>query len=150
MKRSPMQINSFFVEIIIVILFFAISVSVTLQLFVTANSRAQQSSDLSVAVIKAENIAEQIKSLPSADALPKALESAKQTGSGDGLLYTIGYDKQWNPVETNPRYVVDVTMKRTKSNGGTMVVADISIHRLNNSVSKDLYTLSSAKYLPTH
>lgn len=148
MKRSTIQINSFFIEIIIVILFFAISVSVTLQLFVTANSRAQQSSDLSVAVIKAENIAEQIKSLPSADALPKELEAAKRTGSGDGLRYTIGYDKQWNPTDTNPRYAADVTMKRTKSNGGTLVVADISIHRLNNSGAKDLYKLSSAKYLP--
>jgi Tfp pilus assembly protein PilV len=148
MKRSPSQMNSFFVEIIIVILFFAISVAVTLQLFVAANNRAQQSRDLSIAVIKAENIAEQVKSLPSAEAVPKVLQTAQRIGPGNGSGYRMGYDKQWNPTVSNPRYVIDVTLEKTKSKSGTMVVADISIHRMNNSGSKGIYTLSSAKYLP--
>ncbi len=148
MKHRPVQINSFFIEMIIVILFFSISVVVTLQLFVAANNRAQQSSDLSAAVIKAENIAEQVKSLPTADALPKVLETANQSGSGDELLYTIGYDKEWNQTQSDPRYVIDVTMKKAKSDGGTMVSADISINRLHNKRTEDLYTLNSAKYLP--
>lgn len=150
MKHSGVQYNSFFIEIILVILFFSVSVAVTLQLFVAANNRAQQSSDLSVAVIKAENIAEQVKSLSTADALPKALDTAKPSGSGDTPHYSIGYDKEWNETESDPRYVVDVTMNKAKSDGGTMVIADISINRLHNSSTESLYRLNSAKYLPNH
>lgn len=150
MKHRSTQINSFFIEMIIVILFFAVSVTVTLQLFVAADNRAQHSSALSIAVIKAENIAEQVKSLSSEDALPKSLETAKQGSSGGGLCYTVGYDKQWNLTDTNPRYLVDVIMKKTKSDGGTLVLADISVNRVKNSGSEKLYTLSSAKYLSSH
>ena len=148
MKHRGVQYNSFFIEIILVILFFSISVAVTLQLFVAANSRAQQSSDLSVAVIKAENIAEQVKSLTTVDALPMTLATAKPSGSGNALQYTIGYDKEWHETKTDPCYVIDVTMNKAKSDSGTMVIADISINRLHNSSTESLYRLNSAKYLP--
>ena len=143
MKRISVQVNSFFIEIILVILFFAISVTVTLQLFVAANNRAQQSSDLSVAVIQAENIAEQVFSLSSPDQLPAALKTARQETDG---TYRIGYDKDWKQTSGDPRYVVNVSLKETPSAGGTMVGADIAVRRQNGG--KEIYRLSSAKYLP--
>lgn len=143
MKRISVQVNSFFIEIILVILFFAISVTVTLQLFVAANNRAQQSSDLSVAVIQAENIAEQVFSLSSPDQLPASLQTARQETDG---TYRIGYDKEWKQTDSDPRYVVNVALKKTPSAGGTMVGADITVRRQNGG--KEICRLSSAKYLP--
>jgi type II secretory pathway pseudopilin PulG len=149
MKRNPTQINSFFIEIILVILFFSISVAVTLQLFVTAKNRAQQSSELNVAVIKAENIAEQVKELTAEDVLPQALVSADPHGTKDSTRYRLGYDKQWNPTKSNPRYVMDVTLEKTKSVSGTIVIADIAVSRKNQNDTKGIYQLSAAKYLPS-
>lgn len=145
MKRMSVQVNGFFIEIILVILFFAISATVTLQLFVAANNRAQQSSDLSVSVIQAENIAEQVLSLTSADQVPEAL---KQAQLKNNETYLICYDKEWKQTTSEPRFVVGVTLKKTPSDGGTMVSADISIYRRQNGSQKDIYSLSSSKYLP--
>lgn len=148
MKRGSNQINSFFVEIIIVILFFAISAAVTLQLFVAANNRAQQSSDLSVAVIKAQNIAEQIKGLSSSDELPEALKAAKHTSSGGTEQFQIDYDKQWNQIQSAPHYEIDVTLTKNTAESGVLVNADILVLRCKASGENKIFTLSSAKYLP--
>lgn len=148
MKRTPIRINSFFIEMIIVIVFFTISVSVTLHLFVAANSRAQQSRDLNVAVIKAENIAEQVKALASPEALPPSLEAAAKSSLSGGVRYRIGYDKQWNVTKDDPYYTADVILEKTKSKSGTMVTADIAINRIKTGAKKDIYQLSTAKYLP--
>ena len=144
MKRIPEQINPFFVEIIFVILFFTISATATLQLCVAANNRAKQSSDLSVAVIQAENIAEQVLTLTSPDELPPALKDARQSGG----KYTIDYDKNWNPTKVDPRYEVGVILKKTDSAGGTLVRADIAVNRRQNGDSRKIYSLHSEKYLP--
>nr|WP_319489615.1 hypothetical protein [uncultured Caproiciproducens sp.] len=146
MKRISVQVNSFFIEIILVILFFAISVTVTLQLFVAANNRAQQSSDLSVSVIQAENIAEQVLSLTSSDQVPQALKTAQLKNDE---TYLICYDKDWNQTKSEPRFVMGVTLKKTPSAGGTMVSADIDVYRRQNGSQKDIYSLSSSKYLPS-
>ena len=148
MKHNQNSGNSFFVEIILVILFFAISASVTLQLFLLANNRARQSSDLSTAVIKSEDIAEQLNGLSSADNLPKVLENATHTGSKGAEHYLLGFDRQWNEAATDPRYVIDVVLKKTPSAGGTLVSADITVTRKNKDKEEPVYTLNSAKYLP--
>ncbi|MGX8700862.1 hypothetical protein [Caproiciproducens sp.] len=145
MKRNAVQVNSFFVEIILVILFFAVSATVTLQLFVQADNRARQSSDLSVAVIQAENIAEQVRSLSSPDQLPEALKTAEQDNGGS---YRILYGRDWKQTDTDPRYVADVTLKKTPSAGGTMVSVSVSVSRRQSGGDKRIYSLSSAKYLP--
>ncbi|MBW7572935.1 hypothetical protein [Caproiciproducens faecalis] len=145
MKRTSVPVNSFFVEMILVILFFAISVTVTLQLFVQANNRAHQSSDLSTAVIQAENIAEQVSALSSPDQLPEALKTAKQESGGS---YRLNYNQEWKPTASDPRYTVDVTLKKSPSEGGTMVTAKIAVSRIKNGGEDSLYSLRSAKYLP--
>lgn len=149
MKHGTHQINSFFVEIILVILFFAISVTVTLQLFVVANNRARESRDLSTAVIKAEDIAEQVKGLSAPDALPVALANAKQTGADGGAQhYRLTFDGQWNETQTDPSYIIEVTLKKSPAKSGTLVNADITVTRDKQNKEEQLLTLNSAKYLP--
>jgi hypothetical protein len=148
MNRSSDTFNSFFIEMIIVILFFAISSAVTLRLFVAADSRADQSSDLSTAVIKAQDIAEQIQGISSPDKLPAALRAAKRTGSGGTEHFQIGYDRQWNETSGAPRYAADITVAKTTSESGMLVRAEISVSRIEPGGAIRIFALSPAKYLP--
>lgn len=147
MKRDSNQLNSFFIEIIIVILFFSISAAVTLQLFVAANNRAQQSSDLSVAVIKAQDIAEQFKGLSSLDELTEELKTAKRTSSGGTEHFLLEYDKQWNQAQGAPQYKIDIAVKKNTVESGVLVNADISVLRCKSSGENQIFTLNTAKYL---
>ena len=147
MKRDSNQINSFFIEIIIVILFFSISAAVTLQLFVAANNRAQQSSDLSVAVIKAQDIAEQIKGLSSLDELTETLKGAKHTSSGGTEHFLFNYDKQWNQTQSTPQYKIDIALTKSAVESGVLVHADILVSRCKPSGESQVFTLNTAKYL---
>ncbi len=148
MNRSSDTFNSFFIEMIIVILFFAISSAVTLRLFVAADSRANQSSDLSAAVIKAQDIAEQIQGISSPNELPPALRAAKRTNSGGTQHFQIGYDRQWNETSAAPRYAAEVSVAKTGSGSGVLVRADISVFRIESGGRKQIFALSPAKYLP--
>jgi type II secretory pathway pseudopilin PulG len=149
MNRSSDLFNSFFIEMILVILFFAISSAITLQLFVAADSRANQSSDLSAAVIKAQDIAEQIQGISSPYELPEALQTAKRTGSDHGTeRFQIGYDRQWNETTDPPRYTADVSVVKTDSESGVFIRADISVSRVESGTKKQIFTLSPAKYVP--
>jgi type II secretory pathway pseudopilin PulG len=149
MKRKSYQINSFFIEIIIVILFFAVSAGVTLQLFVSANKRAQQSSELSTAVVQAENVAEQLKGLSSPDGVAEILRNAKKTGSSGGKEhYRISFDKSWKETNDNPGYIVDVAVSQTPAETGVTVNAEISVCREDPNDEVKIYSLNTAKYLP--
>jgi hypothetical protein len=59
MKRSGSAI--FLMEFIIVILFFSLSVVVTLQMFVTAHQMDTESTQINGALLHAQNVAEQFK-----------------------------------------------------------------------------------------
>ena len=148
MKNHRSNPNSFFIEIILVILFFTLSASVTLQLFVAANSRARQSSELSIAVLKSEDIAEQVKSITSVDSVPYALKNAAHTTSGGAEHYRLTFDRQWNETSSNPRYTLEVTLKKQASQSGTTVVADIAVSRIAAGSENSIYKLGSSKYLP--
>lgn len=149
MNRSSDIFNSFFIEMIIVILFFALSSAITLRLFVAADSRADQSSDLSVAVIKAQDIAEQLQGISSPNELPAALRTAKRTGADNRTeRYQISYDRQWNETTGEPRYTAEIAIAKTDSESGVLVRADITVSRVESGKKKQIFVLSPAKYVP--
>jgi hypothetical protein len=61
MKKSGSAI--FLMEFIVVILFFSLSVTVILQLFMAAHDKVEQSAEISAALLHAQNTAEQIKAI---------------------------------------------------------------------------------------
>ena len=142
MKSGSGHINSFFLEMILVIFFFSISMTVTARLFVSAASRADQSRDLTAAMVQAQNLAEQVRGISSPDELP-AMLSAVSENSG---TYRLKYDKNWNHTEKNPSFFVEVTMKKTSSGPGTLVEADIEVRRSQPGSSATLMSLHPAKY----
>ncbi len=63
MKNGPTtRANSFLIEMIIVLLFFSISISVTLGLFVEAHNNSISSREKNHAMILAQNVVEQVHS----------------------------------------------------------------------------------------
>lgn len=148
MKRSDGSVNSFFIEIIIVICFFAVSAAVTLQLFAAANSRAQQSSDLSAAVVQAQDVAERFKGIASPEKLAETLQAVVST-SHDGTEHLrLDYDKAWNRTRSAPYYTVDIALTKDAAESGMLLKADISVLRRKTSGDNKLYTLNAARYLP--
>lgn len=150
MKRSSNGINSFLIEIVIVICFFSISAVAILQLFVAANNRAQQSRDLSVAVIKAQDIAEQIKGLSSPEELPELLKAAKTASSDGADHFRIDYDQQWSQTQSAPRFAIDVAVKKSAAESGVLIDAEISVFRCKSGGEEKIFTLNTAKYLPNN
>lgn len=148
MKHSANSINSFFVEMILVILFFAVSASAVLQLFWSGSVRARESGDLSMAVIKSEDMAEQLQAASSPNSLTAVFGKAAHTSSGDADHYLLLYDRQWNPVSSSPAYVMDVSLKKSPSAAGVLYTAGISVARKTSSGEAPVYKLSTAKYLP--
>lgn len=142
MKSGSGHSNSFFLEMILVIFFFSISMTVTARLFVSAASRADQSSDLTAATVQAQNLAEQVRGISSPDELPAMLS----TVAGNNGTYQLGYDKNWNRTEKNPSFFIEVTMKETSSGPGTLVEADIEVRRSQPGSAAPLMSLHPAKY----
>lgn len=149
MKSGIEHINSFFLEMILVLFFFSVSVVITLQLFVSASGRANQSRDLSAAILCAQNVAEQVKGLSSAEEVPELLKTAIHTKSGDGTdHYRVDYDKDWNRTAQKAHFSIDVSLKKSLSASGTMIDADIQVRRYQSGGDTTLFTLNPAKYLP--
>lgn len=145
MKISQNHSNSFFVEITLTVLFFAISATVILQLFAAASQAARQSRDLSGAVVQAQSIAEEVRGLSAAKDLPVSLKNARQTGARQ---YRLGFDKNWRQTASQPYYVADVSLQTGGEASGTVVSAEILISRTKSGGADLIYTLHSSKYLP--
>ncbi|NLJ31050.1 MAG: hypothetical protein GX424_05540 [Clostridiales bacterium] len=145
MKISQNHSNSFFVEITLTVLFFAISATVILQLFAMAGKTANRSSDLNGAVLQAQSIAEEVRGLTGADELPASLKNAQAAGTRQ---YRLKFDKSWKQTDGQPYYTVDVTLKNSAGESGTMVGAEIRVALAKQTASDPLYTLQVSKYLP--
>jgi type II secretory pathway pseudopilin PulG len=144
------KVNPFFVEIILVILFFSVSVAVTLQLFVAAHGKAQQSTELNAAVMKAQTVAESLEGVGSTEQLLRILpDSTKVSEKNDETLYRITYDKDWNETAQAPCYQVEVSLKQAPQTGGANLQAEIVVDKLSEKGknSKKIYSLSAQRYV---
>ena len=148
--KQVSKVNPFFVEIILVILFFAISVAVTLQLFVAAHGKAQQSTELNAAVMKAQTVAENLEGVKSQDQLLLILPSSTKTDGKSGeTVYTVSYDKDWKETSQPPCYLVEVSLKQADEISGTNMQAEIVVNKVSgkNSDNKKIYALTAEHYV---
>jgi len=148
--KQVSKVNPFFVEIILVILFFAISVAVTLQLFVAAHGKAQQSTELNAAVMKAQTVAENLEGVKSQDQLLLILPSSTKTDGKSGeTVYTVSYDKDWKETSQPPCYLVEVSLKQADETSGTNLQAEIVVNKVSgkNSGNKKIYALTTEHYV---
>ncbi|MGI6260525.1 MAG: hypothetical protein ACOYJR_01650 [Acutalibacteraceae bacterium] len=142
--------NAFFVEIIIVILFFSLSVVVSLELFVQGHMKSLLSEQKNMALIRAQSAAELVQGYdPSGDEpLSERLEGSSGFSSEKGCcLY---YDGEWNAAEQkNAVFELTARFGEEATGAGRMVTVQISVTEFSNGEAADgLISLETGYYLP--
>ena len=103
---TPSKANLFLLELIIVILFFALAAAVSVQLFAESRDAAAQSRDLTRATLIAQTAAESLKSVNGdAEALAALLGGTATAGS-----VTVAYDADWQPCTAPGSYRLAIEM----------------------------------------
>lgn len=129
----------FLMELIVVILFFALSSAVCVQLFVRAHLISIKSSDLTMAVTKAQTAAECFKSSDGTEDALSSLLGARR----DGGALVVDYDGRWEqtaPGDAVYRMVVEV--------GSRGAVASAGIRIEKQGQNEPVYQVSAQKYIP--
>ena len=101
--KSPL----FLMEVILVILFFAIASVVCVQLFVQAYLLSTESSDLTAAVREARNTAEIFKAVGGSTTETALLLDAVPPGPQDQTMI-LYYDRDWNRVKEDGWYRLEL------------------------------------------
>lgn len=121
--RSSSKSGLFLIELIIAIVFFAISSAVCMQLFAKAHMISQTSRDLNTAVICAQNVAE---AFCATNGAPQAFAALLETG-GSGDVYAQYFDSEWNRSdEKQAKYELIAVI----SPGGNLMRANIAVNRI--------------------
>ena len=137
MDRSSSKTKVFLLELIIIILFFAIAAAVCVNLFVKAKIISDNSSDLTMAVLQGQKTAETVKGAP-AGMEADLLEGFQPGGEGRYIAY---YDKNWNPIITADKSVYQTeTVFYQRDN---LLVAEISVKK----AQEVLFSITTEKFI---
>ena len=145
--RSSSKSGLFLIELIIAIVFFALSSASCIQLFVKAHTLSAKSSDLNTAVIQAQNAAELFKaSGGDAERLSQLLDCRYAAADGEdnyhAANYVLNFDADWKRVEDGSDvYSVVLNM----SCGQEIVTAYITVNK--TVTGEDIYNLSAKSYV---
>lgn len=136
------RVNTFLVEIIVVILFFSLSAAVTLQVFAATHLKGQQSTDLNMAVILTQRLTEEYR----ANGVSNEWCHTPETQGGQ-TVYTVWYDKDWNPVEENGRYKLLFTVSELSSDeAGREYGFTAEVFSVGEEQERSVYRLESEQY----
>lgn len=133
--------NTFFIEIIIVILFFSISSAVILNFFVSAYNEAQNSYDINNAVIRAQNAAESFQSNP--DVFFDEHSYYEMNQKDYVTEYYFGFDNDFNKTNDEPVYIMSVVTE----NQDNFKTAFITVMRSKDKLR--LFELQTGKFIET-
>lgn len=142
-RSSITHINSFFVEIIIVILFFSISSAIIVQVFAEAFSKNEQATKLNNAILIAESVANVFSENASLE------ETINELYGKSGLAYVddlktakIPLGADWTLSTTDLMFSIVVNIKTENTIAGKLSIAHIYITEGN----KILFSLKSSCY----
>ena len=141
MNRSK-STSLFLIELMICILFFALSSTICMQFFVKARLLTNESSDLQNAIFISDNIAETVKAgngslLLFESIFPNAVLSEKEA-----VLY---YDENWNSCnQEKAHYQASVLLGEAESY--STIAADIQICPVSTDTDTVIYELHTEYY----
>ena len=121
--------NALLVELLLVIMFFMLGATTLVELFAGAKHKTLQARATNIAIMEAENIADDLYG----------------TDDPDGLLASLGFtaeDDGWTLDKTE--YVLKVTRQDEEQEAGTLHVFTIS----GTGDGADLFSLPSTRYIP--
>ena len=135
--KNKSKVNIFLIELIIVILIFAISAAIIVNLFAAASKVNRESHDKTVSLMKIESIIEEYKSFEYAIEGNNYLES---------LSFPKLYDKDWLETtdETNAVYSIVLISSQKKYGSGSVFTLDLTSIEKDNG--KELIKLKGSKY----
>lgn len=132
--------NLALLELIIVILFFAMSAVVLTQVFVKAKAMGDISSAQTTGLVAAEDIAERLMAKPW-DA------GGILTGwSNDGDKYTAQLGEDMRMPAENPVYTATVDVQPQSQSAGTLYKIDVDITRINDG--HNIINIETGRYVP--
>ena len=127
--REGHRANALLVELLLVIFFFMLSAMVLVELFAGAKHKTLQARATNVAIMDAQNIADDLYGADDPDAV---LQELGFTKNGDA----------WTLEEKE--YTLTVTQQEEAAEAGTLRIFTIS----GTGDGKDLFSLPSTRYIP--
>ena len=141
-KNSVRHVNSFFVEIIMVIFFFSISCAILIQVFAKAFEQIIESEKINSAMLKGQAINELFSSSGDIEYTLTTLFGSQAVPKTDDNLIILSFDKDWNLTDENTFYTLMITFETKDTSAGELSVATIEIINKSNS----LYLIKSSAY----
>ena len=145
--RSRSRSSLFLLEMIIVILVFAVSSAVCASLFVSARLASLQSSRLTMAVGLCQNAAECLRAAGDDPGLLEEVLGARALGGG---VYEAGYDADGHPAGPDgARYLLTIVTARSE---GGLLHAAITLDEADGADrggADPLYSLKTTQYHPS-
>lgn len=138
--------NPALVELILVVLFFALSAMVLVQVFVRAKTMSEESRARTEGLVVAQDIIEQVKADPGG--LENIFPEDEGWIKGEGEdSYICGRTQDMEPAGgVTPSYEVRVLITREQEPAGTMCRIAVTIVRIRDS--KTITELKTAEYVP--
>lgn len=133
--------NPFFIEMIVVIFFFALSAAVILQVFVGSHQRSLLSRDQNNALMEVQALAEEFK----ADDDENPLSFLGEDAPVSGETYVLSYDRTWNRTDQAPAYRVSAAGTSDENKAGLLLSVRLRAERADGTL---LCELTPQKYLP--
>lgn len=144
-KTSVKHLNSFFVEIILVVLFFSIACAILVQVFGKAYSNHNDANYINSATIKGQSISETFASNGSVEkSISKVFGSDFPVDISDNT-YTLNFDDDWKNTSKNIFYTIKITPSTESSSAGNLNIAKIEIYNKNEL----LFSTQASKYVPS-
>ncbi len=145
--KYAVRIHPFFIEILFVIFFLAVSSVAVLQIYVATNTAAKKNTDTQFAMAAAQTAAETLHSVKSPADAEQALGEKKTTEQGE--IFLTQYDENWAPVSSGGVYYAEKQLQSSPAEAGTITTLQISVYSEKNDDKKELFSLTSQRYFPS-
>lgn len=131
-KSGISRINVFLIELIVMILVFAIASGILLRVFVRADQLSKGAADLSAAVIAAESVMER-----------QLAENFSELSASVDLNW---YDRDWQPVSSEDTASFGVTAEQFFEPGEAGTLVRFQVRAFDAENNDEIYLLKTSQY----
>lgn len=131
-KSGISRINVFLIELIVMILVFAIASGILLRVFVRADQLSKGAADLSAAVIAAESVMER-----------QLAGNFSELSSSVDLNW---YDRDWQPVASEDSASFGVTAEQSFESGEAGTLVRFQVRAFDTEDNDEIYLLKTSQY----
>lgn len=141
-RTGSFKTSAFFVEMLVVILFFAFSSAIISKIFITAHKQSEISVNHSRATDIATQVAESIKATSNVeDGLSLIFQSIqKEGGANGGNVYIVKFDSDWNESDNESKFTANIS----DLTDGNLIIARIEI---KDDSGGEVFAVTTSKYI---